>query len=84
MPEGTRRALEEALEAIQSRLRPLSRPNFVLVGGFVLHLHGMERATEDLDFAINPYSLNEWQTLAANDRRFVYEPGASGKRKGGK
>jgi Nucleotidyl transferase AbiEii toxin, Type IV TA system len=75
MPEGTRRALEEALEAIQNHLRPLSRPNFILIGAFALHFHGMERATEDLNFAVNSQSLNQLQTSVASDSRFVYEPG---------
>ena len=63
------------MDAIQSHLHPLSRPNFILVGGFALHFHGMERATEDLDFAITAQSLNQWKTSVANDSRFVYEPG---------
>lgn len=35
----------------------------------------MERATEDLDFAINTQSLNQQQTSVADDSRFVHEPG---------
>ena len=67
--------MEEALEAITIHLHPLSCPNFILIGGFALHIHGMERATEDLNFSVNSQSLNQWQTSVVDDSRFVYEPG---------
>jgi hypothetical protein len=75
IPERTQRALEEALEAITIHLRPLSRPNFVLIGRFALRFCGMEHATEDLNFSVNSQSLNQWQTSVVDDSRFVYKPG---------
>jgi predicted nucleotidyltransferase len=68
---GTQKALREALEAIQTHVPPQLRPMFILVGGFALHLHGMDRATQDLDFFITAESLNEWEIAAADDTRFT-------------
>lgn len=67
--------MEEALEVITIHLHPLSHPNFILIGRFALHIHGMEHATEDLNFSVNSQSLNQWQTSVVDDSRFVYEPG---------
>jgi hypothetical protein len=70
MPEGTRRALAEALEAIQTHINKALNPLFTLVGGYALFLHGRNRLTMDLDFAIDAPSLSRWEESVSNDPRF--------------
>jgi hypothetical protein len=77
MEPGTIRALAEAFSAFQRLIGDNHRPGFVLIGGYALQFHGLNRVTRDIDYSISPESFQHFAEVAASDPRFIHNKAAA-------